>query len=119
MCYEVLKIMSNLAIEIENLSKTYKLYDKPLDRLKESLSITKKHYHRDFNALSNISFSVEKGETVGIIGKNGSGKSTLLKIITGVLSPTSGRVAVNGKISALLELGAGFNLEFTGIENIF
>ncbi|MUG23765.1 ATP-binding cassette domain-containing protein [Paenibacillus macerans] len=112
-------MMSNLAIDIENLSKTYKLYDKPLDRLKESLSITKKHYHRDFNALSNISFSVEKGETVGIIGKNGSGKSTLLKIITGVLSPTSGRVAVNGKISALLELGAGFNLEFTGIENIF
>ncbi|MNW34179.1 Teichoic acids export ATP-binding protein TagH [compost metagenome] len=111
--------MSNFAIEIENLCKTYKLYDKPVDRLKESLNLTKKKYHRDFNALSNISFSVNKGETVGIIGKNGSGKSTLLKIITGVLSPTSGKVAVDGKISALLELGAGFNLEFTGIENIY
>lgn len=111
--------MSNYAIEIENLYKTYKLYDKPTDRLKESLSITKKKYHRNFNALNNISFNVKQGETVGIIGKNGSGKSTLLKIITGVLSPSSGKVKVNGKISALLELGAGFNSELSGIENIY
>ncbi|SHH33924.1 ABC transporter ATP-binding protein [Tepidibacter thalassicus] len=107
------------AIKVENLTKIYKLYDKPIDRLKESLSFIKKSYHRDFYALNNVSFAVKKGETVGIIGKNGSGKSTLLKIITGVLSPTLGSVKSSGKISALLELGAGFNPEYTGIENIY
>lgn len=107
------------AISVENVTKVYRLYDKPIDRLKESVSPTHKNYHRDFYALSNISFQVKKGETVGIIGTNGSGKSTILKIITGVLTPTEGRVAVNGKISALLELGAGFNMDYTGIENIY
>ncbi|MBY9077525.1 ABC transporter ATP-binding protein [Paenibacillus sp. CGMCC 1.18879] len=111
--------MSEISIDIQNVSKIYKLYDKPIDRLKESMSISKKSYHRDFHALNNISFNVKRGETVGIIGKNGSGKSTLLKIITGVLSPSSGKVNVNGRVSALLELGAGFNLEFTGIQNIY
>lgn len=111
--------MSDIAIKVENISKVYKLYDKPVDRLKESINPIKKKYHRDFFALDNISFEVEKGETLGIIGKNGSGKSTLLKIITGVLNPTSGNAVVNGKISALLELGAGFNTEFSGIENIY
>lgn len=111
--------MSEIAIKVENISKVYKLYDKPVDRLKESINPFKKKYHRDFFALNNISFEIEKGETLGIIGKNGSGKSTLLKIITGVLNPTSGNAVVNGKISALLELGAGFNTEFTGIENIY
>lgn len=111
--------MDDISINIKNVNKVYKLYDKPIDRLKESLSVSKKSYHRDFHALKDISFEVRKGETVGIIGKNGSGKSTLLKIITGVLSPSSGQVTVNGRVSALLELGAGFNLEFTGIQNIY
>ena len=112
--------MSNRkVINIKNLTKTYKLYKEPKDRLKEALSPFKKKYHKDFNALENISFEVYKGETVGIIGKNGSGKSTLLKVITGVLSPTSGTVNVTGNISAILELGSGFNPEMTGLENIY
>ena len=107
------------AISVKNVTKIYRLYDKPIDRLKESLSVTHKNYHKDFYALQNLSFDVKKGETVGIIGTNGSGKSTILKIITGVLTPTSGEVMVDGKISALLELGAGFNQDYTGIENIY
>lgn len=106
------------ALQITDVSKLYKLYDKPSDRLKETFS-KNKVYHSEFYALNNINFSIGKGETVGIIGRNGSGKSTLLKIITGVLNPTSGNVTVNGKVSALLELGAGFNMECTGIENIY
>lgn len=105
-------------IEIRNLTKIYRIYEKPIDRLKESLSITHKKYSKEFYALNNISLDIKKGESIGIIGTNGSGKSTLLKIITGVLSPTNGLLKVNGKISALLELGAGFNPEYTGIENI-
>ncbi|MDR3593432.1 ABC transporter ATP-binding protein [Clostridium sp.] len=111
--------MSDIAIKVENLSKVYKLYDKPIDRMKESLSLTKKKYSREHYALNNISFEIKKGETVGIIGTNGSGKSTILKIITGVLNSTRGTVEVNGRISALLELGAGFNPEYTGIQNIY
>ena len=107
------------AIKVENVTKIYNLYDKPIDRLKESLSLSHKVYHKKFYALNQISFTVEKGQTVGIIGTNGSGKSTILKIITGVLSPTTGSVQVEGKISALLELGAGFNMDYTGIENIY
>ena len=107
------------AISVRDVTKVYRLYDKPIDRLKESMSISHKNYHRDFYALSGLSFQVKKGETVGIIGTNGSGKSTILKIITGVLTPTTGQVDVNGKISALLELGAGFNMDYTGIENIY
>ena len=107
------------AISIENLCKMYKLYNKPSDRLKESLGLTKKKCYREHYALSDISFEIKKGETVGIIGTNGAGKSTILKIITGVLSPTSGRVVTDGRISALLELGAGFNYEYSGLENIY
>ena len=107
------------AINVQDVTKIYKLYDKPIDRLKESLSPMHKNYHRDFCALRNISFQVKKGETVGIIGTNGSGKSTILKIITGVLTPTEGTAEVDGVISALLELGAGFNMDYTGIENIY
>jgi len=107
------------AIVVKNITKVYRLYEKPIDRLKESLSIAHKCYHRDFFALNQISFQVKKGETVGIIGTNGSGKSTILKIITGVLTPTTGEVQVDGVISALLELGAGFNMDYTGIENIY
>ncbi|MBZ9636645.1 ABC transporter ATP-binding protein [Clostridium sp. FP1] len=111
--------MPDIAIKVENLSKIYKLYAKPLDRLKESLSPSKKKYSREHYALNNISFEVKKGETIGILGTNGSGKSTLLKIITGVLTPSMGNIKVNGKISALLELGAGFNPEYSGLENIY
>lgn len=111
--------MSANAITVKDVTKVYRLYDKPIDRLKESLSPTHKSYHKDFYALNGLSFNVEKGQTVGIIGTNGSGKSTILKIITGVLTPTTGQVDVEGKISALLELGAGFNMDYTGIENIY
>ena len=109
----------NSAISVKDVTKIYRLYEKPIDRLKEAMSITHKNFHRDFYALNGISFDVNKGETVGIIGTNGSGKSTILKIITGVLTPTTGEVEVDGVISALLELGAGFNMDYTGIENIF
>ena len=112
-------MMSNIAIKVSHLTKIYKLYDKPSDRLRESLHPLKKKYHKEFYALKDVSFEIKKGETVGIIGKNGAGKSTLLKIITGVLTPTSGHVHVNGRIASLLELGAGFNPEYTGLENIY
>lgn len=111
--------MNNIAIKVSHLTKIYKLYDKPIDRLKESLHPLKKQYHKEFYALNDVSFEIKKGETVGIIGKNGAGKSTLLKIITGVLTPTNGSVHVNGRIASLLELGAGFNPEYTGVENIY
>lgn len=107
------------AIKVSNLSKIYRLYGSPRDRLVETLNPLRKKYHQEFKALDDINFEIRKGETVGILGVNGSGKSTLLKIISGVLSPTSGQVAVNGRVSALLELGAGFNPEYTGIENIY
>lgn len=105
-------------IEIKNISKIYNLYNKPSDRLKEAL-FSRKSRHTEFAALNDVSFNVNKGEILGIIGKNGSGKSTILKIITSVLTPTSGECIVKGKIAALLELGAGFNMEYTGIENIY
>ena len=107
------------AVLVKNLTKIYQLYNKPIDRLKEAINPFRKNYHRDFYALNDISFDVEKGESFGIIGVNGSGKSTLLKILTGVLNKTSGEVKVDGKIAALLELGAGFNMDYTGIENIY
>lgn len=111
--------MNDYAIRVKNVSKMYKLYDKPTDRLKEALGVTKKKRYREHYALREVSFDVKKGETIGIIGTNGSGKSTILKIITGVLNQTSGDVEINGRISALLELGAGFNMEYTGIENVY
>lgn len=109
--------MSEFAIQVKHLDKMYKLYNKPSDRLRETLGFkvpVREHY-----ALRDVNFQVERGETVGIIGTNGSGKSTILKIITGVLNPTAGEVKVDGRISALLELGAGFNMEYTGIENVY
>lgn len=111
--------MSDVAISIQEISKVYKMYNKPMDRLKESLHLLRKKYHKDFHALKQISFDIKQGETLGIIGKNGSGKSTLLKIITGVLTPSTGTVYVKGRIAALLELGAGFNPDYTGLENVF
>ena len=111
--------MKEATILVDHITKAYRLYDKPRDRLKEAFSLSRKTYYREHYALRDVSFTVNRGETVGIIGTNGAGKSTILKIITGVLSPTEGHVAVNGRISALLELGAGFNMEYTGIENIY
>ena len=111
--------MNDIAIKVENLTKIYHLYDKPQDRLKEALNPFKKSYHHDFYAMDDVSFEIKKGETVGIIGKNGAGKSTLLKMITGVLTPTSGSIQTHGTIASLLELGAGFNPDMTGLENIF
>ncbi|MED4599476.1 ABC transporter ATP-binding protein [Paenibacillus validus] len=110
---------NDIIIDVKDLTKIYKIYDHPKDRLKETLNPTGKKYHKEFAALNKISFQIGRGEAVGIIGKNGSGKSTLLKIITGVLTPSSGNIAVHGKVAALLELGAGFNPDLTGIENIY
>lgn len=106
-------------ISAKHLTKTYKLYNRNEDRVKEIFHPLRRIYHTPFNALNRVSFEVEKGEILGIIGVNGSGKSTLLQILAGVLSPTSGDIKINGRVSALLELGAGFNPEFTGRENIF
>jgi teichoic acid transport system ATP-binding protein len=111
--------MREKVIEIKDIIKTYKLYNKPVDFAKEVLTFGRKSYHRPHNALNGINLDVYKGECIGIIGTNGSGKSTLLKLVTGVATPTSGTIRVNGKISALLELGAGFKPEFTGLENIY
>ena len=106
------------AMTVKDLKKVYKLYDKPSDRFKEAFGLTRKKAKEHY-ALNGVSLEIFQGETVGIIGTNGSGKSTILKIITGVLSPTSGEVNVSGRISALLELGAGFNMEYNGIENVY
>ena len=111
--------MENTAIEVKNLTKVYKLYRKPSDRLRDAMHMLRKDLYTEKRALDKVSLTVKRGETVGIIGTNGSGKSTLLKIITGVLNPTEGTVEVNGHVSALLELGAGFNMEYNGIDNIF
>lgn len=110
---------SNFAIKVEDLSKCYHIYDKPRDRLLQMLLRGKRKYYREFWATKNISFEIKKGETVGIVGKNGSGKSTLLQMICGTLNPTAGRITTNGRIAALLELGSGFNPEFTGRENVY
>lgn len=120
-------MFSEVAIKVEYLSKCYQIYKKPTDRLKQfifpriqkMLGFQPKEYYRGFWALTNISFEVNKGETVGIIGRNGSGKSTLLQMICGTLNPSGGRIDINGRIAALLELGSGFNPEFTGRENVY
>ncbi len=110
--------MQQVAIKADKISKVYRLYNKPGDRFREAVN-PKKRRSTDHHALKEVDLTIYKGETVGIIGTNGSGKSTILKIITGVLSPTSGEISVDGRISALLELGAGFNMEYNGIENIY
>ena len=109
----------SVAIKAEHLTKIYKIYERNIDRLKETFHPFHKKYSKDFYALNDISFEIRRGENIGLVGKNGAGKSTLLKIITGVLTPSSGNLIVNGKIASLLELGAGFNPEMTGIENIY
>lgn len=110
--------MNDITIDVKHVTKAYKLYDKPMDRVRETL-IKNSCYHKDFYAVKDVSFSVKRGETVGIIGKNGAGKSTLLKMITGVLTPTSGEINLSGTVSALLELGTGFDAERSGIDNIY
>lgn len=118
---------SDVVITIKNLSKSYQIYEQPRDRLKQFIlpplqrlvGISPKQYYRDFWALRDISFNVRRGETIGVLGRNGSGKSTLLQMISGTLTPSSGEISISGKITALLELGAGFNPEFSGRENVF
>ena len=110
---------SDFAVKVENLSKCYQIYDKPHDRLLQMLARHRKKFYREFRALEDVSFEVKKGETVGIIGRNGSGKSTLLQMICGTLNPTVGSIETNGRVAALLELGSGFNPEFTGRENVY
>ena len=111
--------MSEYAIELKHITKTYAMYAKPTDRLKEALDFRRRSYHDTFYALNDVNIHVKKGEMIGFIGENGSGKSTLLKIITGVLTPTSGEMQINGNIAALLELGSGFNPEYSGYDNIY
>lgn len=111
--------MDNIAIKVTDVEKVYKLYDKPSDRIREALGFGRGKHHTEHHALKGVNLTIRQGECVGIIGTNGSGKSTILKIITGVLNATRGEVEVNGRISALLELGAGFNMEYNGIENIY
>lgn len=111
--------MTETVIEINHLTKKYDMYKKPSDRLKEALSPTRKVYHDVFYALNDVNVEVKKGEMIGFIGENGSGKSTILKIITGVLTPSEGEVKIEGNIAALLELGSGFNPEYSGYDNIF
>lgn len=113
------EITTAYAIEVNDLGKCYQIYDKPSDRLKQMLMRGRKQYYKEFWALRNITFKIPKGKVVGILGKNGAGKSTLLQIICSTLSPTQGGVDVHGRVAALLELGSGFNPEFTGIENIY
>ncbi|HAG45461.1 MAG TPA: ABC transporter ATP-binding protein, partial [Gammaproteobacteria bacterium] len=110
---------SETVITVENLEKSYRLYSRPFDRVREVFSLRRDSFHTEFHPLKGISFEIEKGETVGLIGPNGSGKSTLLEILCGTLTPTRGAVRVEGKIGGLLELGAGFNPEFTGRENVY
>ena len=110
---------TDTAVRLEGLTKTYKLYDSPRDRLKEAFHPGGRTYHRPFDALKNVSIHIPKASTIGVIGRNGSGKSTLLQCICGIVPPTSGSVEVNGRIAALLELGAGFNPEFSGRDNLY
>jgi lipopolysaccharide transport system ATP-binding protein len=110
---------SSFAIHAEHLSKAFQLYERPIDRLKQMLMRGRRRYYKEFAALHDVSFELRKGEVLGLVGRNGAGKSTLLQLICGTLTPTEGKVSVHGRVAALLELGAGFNPEFTGRENVY
>ncbi|MGB2680552.1 MAG: ABC transporter ATP-binding protein, partial [Candidatus Competibacter sp.] len=110
---------TDTVIEVRQAGKCYQIYERPQDRLKQMLWRGRRRYHREFWALQNVSFAVRRGETLGVIGRNGSGKSTLLKLLCGTLAPTTGALSVKGRVAALLELGTGFNPEFTGRENVY
>ncbi|WPK12482.1 ABC transporter ATP-binding protein [Lysinibacillus louembei] len=110
---------NTISISVKNLSKKYQIYEKPIDRLKQSFSFGQKKYYREFSALNKVDFEVQQGQTFGIVGQNGSGKSTLLQILASTLTATEGEVHINGRVAALLELGSGFNPEYTGRENVF
>src|SRR5579862_6750598 len=110
---------SEAVISVQNLGKVYHLYDKPSDRLKQAFLWGRKQLYREFWALKNVTFDVRRGEVLGLIGRNGAGKSTLLQIVCGVLKPTTGSAQVRGRVAALLELGSGFNPDFTGRENLY
>ena len=112
------KTVDDVVISVSHVSKTYKLYPSHQDRLKEALHPFRKRYHEEFSALNDVSFEIRRGESVGILGRNGAGKSTLLQLISGVITPSSGRITVSGKVAALLELGTGFNPDLTGRENV-
>src|SRR5690242_4958235 len=107
------------AVQFEHVSKSYPIYESPGDRLKELVTFNRLQFHRNFWALHDVSFAIERGETFCVIGENGSGKSTLLQLVAGILQPSTGAADVNGRVSALLELGAGFNPEFTGRDNVY
>src|SRR6195256_5557314 len=117
--YTGLSCLTVNAVEFQGVSKSYAIYDAPGDRLKELLSLNRLKRHKDFWALHDVSFEVARGETFCIVGENGSGKSTLLQMVAGILAPTSGTVSVTGRVSALLELGSGFNPEFSGRDNVY
>jgi lipopolysaccharide transport system ATP-binding protein len=110
---------SNWAIQARHLGKAFQLYERPIDRLKQMLMRGRRRYYKEFAALHDVSFELQKGEVLGLVGRNGAGKSTLLQLICGTLTPSGGQVAVHGRVAALLELGAGFNQEFSGKENIY
>jgi lipopolysaccharide transport system ATP-binding protein len=110
---------SEIILEVKNITKNYKLYDKNLNRVLEYITLNKKRFHSEFKAIDKISFKIKRGETIGIIGRNGSGKSTLLQIISQIITPSEGEVIIRGRVAALLELGSGFNPEFTGRENVY
>src|SRR5574337_1402212 len=110
---------TDVAIEVRSLGKRYQLYDKPVHRMWQSLLVGKRRFYREFWALREVDFVVHRGETLGIVGRNGAGKSTLLQLIAGTLKPSEGRAAVRGRVAALLELGSGFNPEFTGRQNVY
>ncbi|MEJ1365046.1 MAG: ABC transporter ATP-binding protein [Candidatus Sedimenticola sp. (ex Thyasira tokunagai)] len=109
----------DISISARNLTKTYRIFGHPSDRIKQAMTFGLRKYHREFTAIKDVSFNIRKGEIVGVVGVNGSGKSTLLQLVCGILKPTTGSISVNGRVSALLELGAGFNPEFTGRENVY